>query len=133
MAQTTLQSSRRHALIRRSSRAVLLVVIISATGWAQEKNPPAYVPPPPAREVVAPAIDDLPQYDQLEVHQRQALQRPRLSIHYYHTDAAERYIYINGASAREGAPIGQELWVHEITPDGVVLRYEDTFFWLPAN
>ncbi len=93
----------------------------------QDGETQRFTPPPPATGVYGPN-DQLPSYDELPLEIRRELNRPQLSIHYYHQDPEQRYAMINGFRGREGLPIGQELWIQEIRPDGVVMRVQDQFF-----
>lgn len=84
---------------------------------------------PPDRTISVPG-GELPTYDELPEGLRREHDRPDLEIHSYDPDPAKRFVMINGFRGREGMPIGRELWVHEIRPDGVVMRVQDRFFFI---
>lgn len=109
----------------------LLLLLVAINAHAQnETTQPRFIPPPPARELVVPPVDELSSYDELPLSIRQQVPRPEIQLHSYHKDADKRYALINGFRGREGLPIGQELWVHQITPEGVILRIQDEFIFL---
>lgn len=110
---------------------LLLFCAVSANAYAQAEMPqPRFIPPPPARELVVPPIDQLSSYDELSLSIRQQVPRPDIQLHSYHKDPGQRYVLVNGFRGREGLPVGQELWIHEITPDGVIFRIQDEFIFL---
>ncbi len=88
----------------------------------------SFTPPPLPQGMTVPAYDELPSFDELSVELRREIGRPQLNILSYTEDPATRYALINGFRGREGLPIGRELWIHEILPDGVVLRIQNQFF-----
>lgn len=73
---------------------------------------------------------ELPGYDELPLDIRREHDRPHLELHYYDPDPDKRFAMINGFRGSEGLPIGRELWIHEIRPDGVVVRVQDRFFFI---
>jgi len=110
---------------------------VIAWAWAVNVNAQAsgYIDTPPPRTYQQPPPDTehLPLYDDLPVALRQTYPRPQLNIHYYNEAPEKRYVLINGFRAHEGLPIGQELWVYQILPDGVILQVQDRYFLVPAN
>lgn len=89
-----------------------------------------FIPPPMPQDIVVPADDELQSYDQLPLEIRRELNRPQLSILSYSDIPDERYAMVNGFRGYEGLPVGRELWIHTIRPDGVVMRVQDQFFLL---
>ncbi len=106
-------------------------LIICSALIAQESSNEAdfsFIAPPLPQGVSIPAYDQLQSYDELSVDIRREVIRPQLSIHFYSDDPEKRYALINGFRGREGLPVGRELWIHEILPDGVVMRIQNQFF-----
>jgi general secretion pathway protein B len=64
---------------------------------------------------------------------RQTLPPLRLNMHVYNPDPARRFAIIDGTRAIEGAPLGKELNVESIQPDGVVLVLRGERFLLPRT
>ncbi len=85
---------------------------------------PAPAPPPPAGATI-PLIHDL------TLGQRQGLPALKMSVHFYNSDVARRFVIIDGQRLNEGGVMGQELWAREIRPDGVVIEYRGVYFLLP--
>lgn len=56
---------------------------------------------------------------------QQAMQEMRVSIHQYSETPSKRMIFIDGRKYQEGDYINGIYLIERITPDGVVLRYED--------
>lgn len=117
-------------MINHTALAVFLSILLNHHALANEKESGH------AAQLEESASNQTPQavteetfltYDELPVSIRREHPRPRVSIHYYTEEASERYVYINGFSAREGLPIGRELWVHEIRPEGVVLKVQNYY------
>lgn len=104
-----------------------LLLCLSQAG-AQNDAGTDFTPPPLPPGVEVPPDDQLQSYDDLPLDIRRELNRPHLSILFYADEPDERYAMINGFRGREGLPVGRELWIHEIRPDGVVMRIENQFF-----
>ncbi len=74
---------------------------------------------PTLQEVRVSGVLDLP-----ELH---------LDIHVYSDVPKDRFVFINMAKHREGSRLDEGPQVLEITPDGVVLRYQGKSFLLPRE
>lgn len=70
-----------------------------------------------------------------EIRASGALDLPdlHLDIHVYSNVPAERFVFINMAKHREGSRLDEGPEVTEITPDGVVLRYQGKSFLVPRE
>lgn len=110
---------------------LMISLLICSVAITQESSNDAnfsFTPPPLPQGVNIPSYDQLQSYDDLPVDIRREVIRPQISVHFYSDDPDKRYALINGFRGREGLPIGRELWIHEILPDGVVLRIQNQFF-----
>tara|TARA_R110002096_G_scaffold154_21_gene904 strand:- start:24018 stop:24662 length:645 start_codon:yes stop_codon:yes gene_type:complete len=56
-----------------------------------------------------------------------------LDIHVYSETPADRFVFINMAKHREGSRLDEGPTLVEITPDGVVLRYQGKSFLVPRE
>jgi len=56
-----------------------------------------------------------------------------LDIHVYGPKAEDRFVFINMSKLREGSQMSEGPIVVEITPNGVVLRYQGQTFLLPRD
>lgn len=56
-----------------------------------------------------------------------------LDIHVYSDTPEDRFVFINMSKQREQSRLSEGPIVKEITPDGVVLEYNDTSFLLPRE
>jgi general secretion pathway protein B len=54
-----------------------------------------------------------------------------VNIHVYSPDPAQRVLYINNKAVREGEAVADNIYVENITADGVVLQRLGTRFKLP--
>ena len=52
------------------------------------------------------------------------LQGLQVSMHVYSVEPRQRTVIINGFRVREGQPLGQDLALLEIVPDGVVVAFQ---------
>jgi hypothetical protein len=82
----------------------------------------ALLPPLPA---------EIPHWDALPAETRAALADLRIEMHRWHADPAQRFVMMAGRRIEEGGVIGQELWLREVRPDGVVLQYRNLIFQRP--
>ena len=102
-------------------------------------SPPAYTPSPSPQlyqnPTDAPAWEPLPvgivNYEELPSGLRQRIPNIQLSAH-IHSDIRPqaRKVIINGVSLREGQRLSDDLTVHQINSDGVILDYQGTLFLL---
>ncbi len=96
---------------------------------------------PPANEVSVLAITEpaggnvaaLPTF--VEVLTNGTIQLPDLhiDIHVFSETPEDRFVFINMSKHREQSQLSEGPVVEEITPDGVVLNYEGTSFFLPRD
>lgn len=102
-----------------------------ASGSGQNTAAPAvrYVPPPPPRPE-APVPDTVPAYSDLKPALREEMPDLDLTMIRYHADPEQRFVILNGIRANEGLPAGRDLWIHEIRPTAVVMKYIDQYFLL---
>lgn len=70
-----------------------------------------------------------------EIRLNGSLQLPdlHLDIHVYSDEPAERFVFINMVKHREQSRLEDGPVVTEITPDGVILKYQGTDFLLPRE
>ena len=88
-----------------------------------EKSAPSVTPEPVGQEdVIIPLLDELPPNVKADV--------PGLSFagHVYADDTRKRLIIINSRIVREGDMVSNGLFLEQISPDGVVLRYKTVVF-----
>lgn len=83
---------------------------------------------PPSADVAA-----LPTF--VDVLTNGTIQLPdlRIDIHVYSATAEDRFVFINMSKHREQSQLSEGPVVEEITPDGVVLNYQGTRFFLPRD
>lgn len=79
----------------------------------------ALLPPLPA---------EIPSWESLPAELRQELSTLRIEMHRWHEDPAERFVMVGGRRVDEGGVMGQELWLREVRPDGVVVQYRKLIF-----
>ncbi len=84
-------------------------------------------PPQPTSKAIIPTID------QLRLDGSLQLAELHLDIHVYSDDPAGRFVFINMVKHREQSRIAEGPIVNEITPDGVILRYQGRNFLLPRR
>lgn len=80
-----------------------------------------------------PAGDDVPTLHQLPYAVRREIPQLALTLHMFSTDPERRFAIINGVRVTDGQPIEGGIDVKEIRPNGVLVRYKDTDFLLPAR
>ena len=96
---------------------------------------PAAQPPaaPVAAATPASTGNDVPTYYELPFAVRRDIPALSLTLHMYSDDPERRFAIINGVRVRDGQPIEGGVDVREIRPNGVVIRFKDTDFLLPAR
>jgi general secretion pathway protein B len=67
----------------------------------------------------------------LTLGQRQGLPPLKMSVHLYHRDVARRFVVIDGKRLNEDGVLGNDVWVREIVPEGVIIEYKSIRFLLP--
>lgn len=93
---------------------------------------PAEVPAAAPAPVSAPAAAT-PTFHELPFALRRDIPALALTLHMFNTDPERRFAIINGVRVRDGQQIEGGLEVVEIRPTGVVIRFKDTDFLLPAR
>ncbi len=83
--------------------------------------PDEIVQPSPAETSIA-ALSELP------VSVQQSIPPINIEGHIYDDNPAGRMVIINGVIRREKQPIGQNMRLEEITPNGVILSYQGHIF-----
>ncbi len=97
------------------------------------------IPPPAAGKMAAPEAGltsdrHIYQIDELPATVRGRLPELHMSLHAYRSDeAAASLVRINDRIMREGDLLGNKYLVEEITPGGVVFRYQGYRFILPRK
>ena len=101
--------------------------VISPPPGDQVLDPPvSQQPPPPSTETAS--IDEIPYLADLSAEIRAALPDMQFSGHVYSPAPELRLIMINESVVREGEAVDSDLFLDEITADGLVLRYRQTRF-----
>lgn len=80
-----------------------------------------------------PALAGVPSIYELTLAARRSLPALKLNMHVYNDDPTRRFAIIDGARATEGQPLGNDLNVEAIRPDGIVLSYRGERFLLPRT
>ena len=99
---------------------------------AAQPAPPVEVPtavvvprePEPDPYAALPLLGQLP--DSIQA----AIPELPVSVHVYDENAANRFIIIERRKYREGDKLGDDLTLEGIMQRGLVLRYQDTAFWV---
>lgn len=82
-------------------------------------------PPTSTSTVVVP-------FSQLPLAARNAIPAMTFSFHVYSDNPDRRTIIINGRRVKQGAVIDNQLMLNEITPNGVILSWQDYQFSIPV-
>lgn len=103
-----------------------------ATAEPQSPNP---VMPAASIATPQPGIvnDGLETFNNLRAKGILMLPDMHLDIHVYSGQPADRFVFVNMSKYKENATLTEGPVVSEITPDGVVLRYQGTSFLLPRE
>lgn len=94
---------------------------------------PPGLPAPPAmtrtapQAAPAPRAESLPPRPSLDLRNR--LPPFSMTVHVYNTDAARRFIYINGRKLTEGQESREGLTLEQVVTDGAVLSYDGERFF----
>jgi len=83
---------------------------------------PALAAAPTEEPTAAPG--ELLEIWQLSDAEQRYLDQLDVTLHVFSTDPAQRTVIINGLRAREGQPLGQDLHLLEIVPDGLILEFQ---------
>ncbi len=93
-------------------------------------------PPPssPRRRRRPPPDDassgDVPTYDQAASAPGANLPELKLDLHAYSTNPADRFVFLNMVKLKEGQSSPTGVRVESITPDGAILSWQGTKFFL---
>lgn len=92
-----------------------------------------FMPVPEVAEQTSTETAALPTF--VEVLSNGTIQTPglHLDIHVYSEAPEDRFVFINMSKQREQSQLSEGPVVEEITPDGVVLNYQGTQFFLPRD
>jgi len=87
----------------------------------------------PVQKEIQPIPVLLPLLEELPVGIRASIPELQFAGHAYSEDSSKRLIIINNRIMREGGQVVQGLLLEEITRNGVVLSYENTFFLMDLS
>lgn len=98
---------------------------------------PAGIPPAPTDSVIevqsGTVSNDIETFNDLRAKGVFMLPDMHLDIHVYSGNPADRFVFVNMSKYKENATLTEGPVVSEITPDGVILRYQGTAFLLPRE
>lgn len=105
-------------------------VALRCDAWAAGTPPATDTPENLAamQALLPPLPADIPAWESLPSETRQELAAFRIEVHRWHADPNQRFVMVGGRRVDEGGVLGQELWLREIRPDGVVVQYRKLFF-----
>jgi general secretion pathway protein B len=83
------------------------------------------------RASMPPVPEQVPTREELSPTERADLPTLRVDMHRWHANPAERFVITGGRRIAEGGVAGQELWLRQIRPDGLVLQFRQTFYLQP--
>jgi general secretion pathway protein B len=72
-------------------------------------------------------------YSELPFSVRKSLPELKLSMHVYAADPTHRFVVLNDSRLTEGEKTGDDIFVREIRPDGVVLEFQNQRFFFPRD
>jgi general secretion pathway protein B len=72
-------------------------------------------------------------YAELPFGVRKSMPELRLSMHVYASDPSHRFVVLNDSRLTEGEKTGDDIFVREIRPDGVVLEFQSQRFFYPRD
>ena len=81
----------------------------------------------------APVTSSAQPYAELPFGLRKSLPELKLSMHVYAADASQRFVVLNDSRLTEGEKTGDDIFVREIRPDGVVLEFQNQRFFYPRD
>ena len=100
----------------------------AATGASDDDKPAV----DPAAHAVA-GSDDIPTYDQVASAPGANLPQLKLDLHAYATNPADRFVFLSGVNLKEGQTSPAGVRVETITPDGAILVWHGTRFFLHSQ
>ena len=62
-----------------------------------------------------------------------AIPEMRITVHVYGEEPRSRFVMIQHKKYREGDRLSDDLTLDAIAPGGLVLRYQDTAFWMDSQ
>lgn len=92
--------------------------------------PPPAPEPAPGPEVM---LMDVPLLLEKPFEFQQSLPSISIDVHVYSDNPSRRFAMINMKKYREKDQIGQDLFLHTITPDGVVIQFRGELVKIPAQ
>ena len=119
-----------------------------ASAAPSASGPMAAAPPAAAAADTAPADDDapavdpahavantadVPTYDQVASAPGANLPELKLDLHAYASNPADRFVFLSGVNLKEGQSSPAGVRVETITPDGAILSWRGTRFFLHSQ
>ncbi len=96
-------------------------------------------PTPPARPAArsrsagSAGSDDVPTYEQVSAAPGANLPELKLDLHAYASNPADRFVFLNGVNLKEGQISPAGVRVEAITPDGAILSWHGSRFFLHSQ
>jgi len=81
----------------------------------------------------SPGGDDVPTYEQAASTPGANLPELKLDLHAYASNPADRFVFLNAVNLREGQTSPAGVRVESITPDGAILSWQGTKFFLHSQ
>jgi general secretion pathway protein B len=91
---------------------------------------PAVEPAPAPAVANGPSSGDVPTYDQAASTPGANLPELKLDLHAYATNPADRFVFLNMTKLKEGESSPAGVRVESITPDGAILSWQGSRFFL---
>ncbi len=77
--------------------------------------------------------DDVPTYEQVSAASGANLPELKLDLHAYASNPADRFVFLNAVNLKEGQTSPAGVRVEAITPDGAILSWHGTRFFLHSQ
>jgi general secretion pathway protein B len=77
--------------------------------------------------------DQVPTYEQVSAASGANLPELKLDLHAYASNPADRFVFLNGVNLKEGQTSPAGVRVEAITPDGAILSWHGTRFFLHSQ
>ncbi len=103
----------------------------SAPAVANEDDVPAA--DPSRRFAGSAGSDQVPSYEQVSAASGANLPELKLDLHAYASNPADRFVFLNGVNLTEGQTSPAGVRVETITPDGAILSWHGTRFFLHSQ
>jgi general secretion pathway protein B len=91
------------------------------------------IPPEPEPDPDPDPYAHLPLLRQLPFEVQTAIPDLRITVHVYGEEPRSRFVMIQRKKYREGDRLSDDLTLDAIAPGGLVLRYQDTAFWMDSH